>query len=81
MNACILLGQPTGWLTPNVRQAAKGIRQAAEVSFAFENFMLASDLLNLLKVVKLGASFGLPFVPTASPVAAGNLDDGKGRPD
>ena len=59
MKACILLRQPTDWLSPNIRSAAKGLRQAAEVSFAFENFMLASDLLNLLKVVKLASPFGL----------------------
>ena len=59
MKAAILLGQPTDWLTPKVRSAANGLRLAAGVSFAFGNFVIASDLLALLKAVKLASPFGL----------------------
>ena len=63
MKAAILLGQPTDWPTPNVRSLAKGPRLAAGKSFAFENFMMASGLLALLKVAKLSTDFGLSAFP------------------
>ena len=42
-----------------MKSAANGIRQAADISFAFENFTLAPDLLALFKVAKLASPFGL----------------------
>ena len=59
MKAAVLLGQPTDWLTPKVKSGAEGLRHAAVKSFPFDNFMMAPDLLPLIKFVKLTTDFGL----------------------
>ena len=58
MKAVALLRYPSGWFSPAIRAAARGLRSAADASFKFENYILASDLLVLIKEVKLATEFG-----------------------
>ena len=53
MKASILLRQPTDWLTPDVRSASRGLKNAQDLSFRFHNFILAGDLIRLLRTCKL----------------------------
>ena len=57
--ACILLHQPTGWLTPAIKSVARGLAAAQDVSFQFQNYIFAEDLLKLIKTVKLDNDFGM----------------------
>ena len=59
MKASILLRHPTDWITPDVRSVAKGLANAQDLSFKFQNYMFAADLLRLITSVKLDNEFGL----------------------
>ena len=58
MKACILLHQPTDWVTPAIRSVARGLAAAQDFSFQFQNYIFAEDLLKLIKTVKLDNEFG-----------------------
>ena len=58
MKAALLLGSPTDWLSPSARSVARGLKNSHGVSFRFQNFMFAADLLHLLKSVSLTTEFG-----------------------
>ena len=58
MKASILLRQPTDWMTPAVKSVSKGLRNAQDLSFTFQNYMMAADLLRLLQVSNLSSEFG-----------------------
>ena len=58
MKASILLRQPTDWLTPVVRSVSRGLRGAQDLSFKFQNYMMAADLLRLLHVSNPSSEFG-----------------------
>ena len=58
MKAVILLRYPSDWLSPAIRAAARCLRNAADASFKFENYILASDLLVLIREVELASDFG-----------------------
>ena len=73
MKAAILLHHPTDWMSPDTRSAARGLANTQDVSFRFQNYMFAGDLLRLIKFVKLSSEFGqsaflsllcLPRVPS-----------------
>ena len=51
--------QPTDWLTPDVRPVQKGLAKAQNQSFRFRNYMMATDLLKLIRAAKLNNEFGL----------------------
>ena len=58
MKAAILLRQPTDWLTPDVRSASRGLKNAQDLSFHFQNYILAGDRPRLLRTCKLTSDFG-----------------------
>ena len=58
MKACILLHQPTDWLDPAVRSVSRGLKNAQDLSFKFQNYLMAADLLRLLQVSNLNTEFG-----------------------
>ena len=58
MKAAIFPRQPTDWLTPDVRSAARGLRNAQNLSFEFQNYLMADDLMRLLQVSDLSTEFG-----------------------
>ena len=59
MKASILLHQPTNWATPDIRAVARGLKNAHDLPFRFQNFMFADSLLELIRHVKLNNEFGL----------------------
>ena len=58
MKATILLQQPTDWMSPDIRSVARGLANAQDLSFRFQNFMFAEHLLRLIRHVKLATEFG-----------------------
>ena len=58
MKAAILPRQPTDWLTPDVRSVARGLQNAHGLSFKFQNYLMADDLLRPLQVENLNTEFG-----------------------
>ena len=58
MKAAILIGYPTDCLSPSARSVARGLKNSHGLSFRFQNFMFASDLLHLLQSVSLTTEFG-----------------------
>ena len=56
--ACILIHQPTDWVTPAIRSVARGLAAAQDSSFQFQNYIFAEDLLKLIKSAKLDNDFG-----------------------
>ena len=56
--ASILMRQPTDWLVPDVRAVSRGLKQAQDLSFRFQNYILAGDLLRLLRARQLSTPFG-----------------------
>ena len=59
MKACILLHQPTGWMSPAIKSAARGLAAAQDLAFQFQNYISADDLLKLIKSAKMENDFGL----------------------
>ena len=59
VKACILLHQPTDWMSPAIKSVARGLASAQDLSFQFQNYVFADDLLKLAKSVKLDNDFGL----------------------
>ena len=57
-NATIILRYPAGWLNPSIRSVARGLRNATDQSFKFEIYVMAPDLLTLIKRAKLATKFG-----------------------
>ena len=57
MKASILLRQPTDWLTPAVRSVSRGLRNAQDLPFKFQNYTMAADLLRLFQVSNLSSEF------------------------
>lgn len=58
MKAPILLHQPTDWLSPKIRSVARGLANAQDISFRFQNYMFADELLRLIKFAKLPTELG-----------------------
>ena len=58
MKAAILIRRPTDWLAPSVRSVPRGLRNAQNLSFKFQNYLMADDLLRLLHVSNLSTEFG-----------------------
>ena len=59
MKAAILLHQPTNWITPDIRAVARGLKNAQDLPFRFQNFMFSDSLLALIRHIKLDNEFGL----------------------
>ena len=59
MKASILMREPTDWMCPAIRSVARGLASAQDLSFKFQNYVFASDLLRLLKFIKLSSELGL----------------------
>lgn len=53
MKAAILTHVPTDWMFPAIRSLGSGLSDAQNLPFRFQNYMFASDLLRLLRFVKL----------------------------
>ena len=49
--------QPTDWLTPAAHSVSRGVRGAQDLSFKFQNYLMADDLLRLLQVSNLITEF------------------------
>ena len=56
--ACLLLHSPLGWLTPLIRNLAKGLKNAQDLSFKFPNFIESAALITLIRFVKLDSKNG-----------------------
>ena len=56
--ATILLKQPTDWKCPDIKSVMRGLKNAHDLSFRFENFLFAGDLLRLIRATKLTSEFG-----------------------
>ena len=56
--ACLLLDLDTFWLTPAVRNLAKGLESSSDASFKFPNFIFSKDLLRIIDRETLGIQFG-----------------------
>ena len=56
--AAILLGYPTDWITPAFRSVASGLKNSHGLSFRFQNFTFASDLMRLSMSVFHAIEFG-----------------------
>ena len=57
VKASILLRQPTDWATPAAKSVSKGLKNAQDVSFKFQNHLMDADLLRLLQVANLSTEF------------------------
>ena len=58
MKAAILMRESTDWMWPAIRSVARGLANAQNLSFKFQNYVFASDLLRLLKFAKLSTELG-----------------------
>ena len=56
--AAILSKQPTDWMCPDIKSVMRGLANAQDLSFKFENFLFADDLLRLIRATKLTSEFG-----------------------
>ena len=48
MKAAVLLKRPPDWMCPEIKSVARGLANAQDLSFRFENFLFADDLLRLI---------------------------------
>ena len=44
-----LLKQPTDWIWPDIRTSVLGLANAHDISFKFENFLVADYLMRLIR--------------------------------
>ena len=56
--ACFLMDMDTFWLTPAVRNLAKGLESSLDTSFRFPNFIFSKDLLKILDHETIDSQFG-----------------------
>ena len=59
VKAAILMHDGTDWMCPAIRSVARGLANAQNLSFRFQNYMFALDLLRLLRFVKLSTDLGI----------------------
>ena len=69
----ILLHQPTDWMSPDIRSVARGLANAQDVSFRFQNYMFAVDLLRRTFLgIRAG---GIPLIPLPTQSPFGDFGD------
>ena len=59
--ACQLMNLPLTWITPSVRGVAKGLANAQDVSFRFDNFIQKDLLVRLIRAETLSSEIGRLF--------------------
>ena len=58
MKACILIHQPTDWMSPDIRSVARGLANAQDLPFRLQNYLFAGELSRLIWFTKLSTELG-----------------------
>ena len=65
IKAAILLRRPTDWMGPEIRSTARGLVNAHDLPFLFQNYLSASDLARLIRRAKFPDPMGIASFPDA----------------